>query len=183
MDNVSWILPPRCANQVIFSSVELSILSFFLLVGAYLCEEVPLKQEHRVLYPAHVCACAPVCVWSPSCNTRARLAYLKGPRLRLKACVEAALIGGNVLDKWFEDILLHPFGAARQVMLQASVRARVRRPQPSPPLPSPTRPHRRAFDVEQHWSAIEWRLQMQREWDPTCCSSLPFSATSEDADI
>lgn len=25
--------------------------------------------------------------------------------------MEAALIGGNVLDKWFEDILLHPFGA------------------------------------------------------------------------
>lgn len=60
MDDVSRILLPHCAHRVIFSSAELSILSFLLLVGAYLYEEVPRKNT--VLYPAHVCAC--VCVIS-----------------------------------------------------------------------------------------------------------------------
>lgn len=61
MDSVSWILLPRCANQVIFSSVELSILSFFLLVGAYLCEEVPRKNTEccipRIYVPVRLCVC------------------------------------------------------------------------------------------------------------------------------
>lgn len=54
-------------------------------------------------------------LWSPSCNIVARLACVKDLSLPLSLCRSGTLIGGNVLDNWFEDILLHAL-RARQVM-------------------------------------------------------------------
>lgn len=54
-------------------------------------------------------------LWSPSCNIVARFACVKDLSLPLSLCRSGTLIGVNVLDNWFEDILLHAL-RARQVM-------------------------------------------------------------------